>query len=156
MRCALPKPINAQVFPGFICDNYIDGKIVAVESYPGSIPTFTWIAHSGHIYTYLPPHAFSNRNVRDCVDFECPDTNISVCRLKIEGGGHAKINCNILKWKVYVASIDWIDANYLAHIVLDENNHVRIIKNSKFQIGGEQLNLPEWKKFRSEWTLHSI
>jgi hypothetical protein len=135
-----------------------DGYVIALEFYPESVPTFTFISKSGHIFAYLPPHAFgfgAERELTDLVDVECPQSKPSICDLKIQEEGFGKVNERLLAWKTYICSIDWAEENILIHCVQLYDGVFAFLRNSRFQIGGTNWNPPKWKKLRKEWKLNS-
>lgn len=133
----------------------VSGKIVAIESYKDNVLTFSWLSNSGHLFCYLPAIAFSktSQNLSDFVDFNCPDTKFSICDMGFEGSGCGIVSGKEILWKRYLCTIDWYDANYLAHLVLNYDSDLILIRNSKFQIGGNKFSPPNWKKARSSWSL---
>jgi hypothetical protein len=155
-RQVIPSTVVATVRGRFLGTAFDErGKLIAVESYRGSVPTFTWRSDSGHLFFYLPPHAFGPMELRDTVDVTCPSPCIAINDLRIQGGGFATIgrSTDQFSWKRYVCSIDWQDDNQLVHVVIDDGGFPRIVRNTRFQIGGNALNLPNWKKGREEWTV---
>lgn len=155
-RVLLPKPLTFYVRKEILgTEEDVKGQVIAIESYSGSIPTFTWLSDSGHLYFYLPSTAFGlNRSLTEVVDFICPDDTIVVSDLKIDNFGYGLVGDLEIKWKKYIATIDWPLSNACCHIVLDYNNSLVILRNPRFQIGGERLNRPKWKKLRSVWNLN--
>lgn len=132
----------------------VPGRIIAVESYKGSVPTFTWMSESGHIFCYLPPHAFcSGFKVTDLVDFNCPSDDIDVHVLNISGPGWGKVKDEVVNWKRYLLTCDWLNGNYLAHLVVGFGGELTWLRNSKFQVGGDSFSAPEWKKSREDWKI---
>lgn len=131
------------------------GKVIAVEFYPKDIPTFIFRSNSGHLFSYLPPQAFSSyaRHQDELVDIECPESVPYVFNLEIEGDGFGRIGERIETWQSYVCSADWVDENILVHCVLLYDGSFAFIRNSRFQIGGSNWNPPNWKKLRKEWKL---
>lgn len=133
------------------------GWILAVEFYAGSVPTFTFQSGSGHIFAYLPPNAFSfsccKPTIPSVVDIECPQKAPSVSELPITEGGWGKIGNEVVCWERYVCSADWEDENLLLHCVILDDGSFAFIRNSRFQVGGNSWNPPQWKKQREEWHL---
>ena len=165
--------INAPVLGSFLGSKkpFEYGGIVAVEAYPGSVPTFTWQSTSGHIYAYLPPHAFGSNPaspplLRDRVDIECPDEVPSWCQLGLSNRtGHGKIgidrhNTKLVSWGQYLVTLDWAQANVMVHIVTgydpQDYDYPMVIRTSRFQVGGTEWNPPDWKKSRVNWKLPKI
>lgn len=138
------------------CSEDVLGQVFAVEFYPQSVPTFTFLARSGHVYAYLPPHAFSfaaPRDLAELVDVECPASPPSVYTFDISGGGFGRVGETVVCWQRYLCSIDWAKENILIHCVLLFDGSFAFLRNSRFQIGGESWNPPDWRKLRHDWRL---
>lgn len=133
----------------------VSGRLVAVESYAGCVPTFTWMSESGHVFCFLPPHAFGppGTTLASCVDQECPPGAIDVSDLGLEGPGHARLGDAVVPWKRYVATVDWYEQNRLCHVVQASSGQLCFVRNPRFQVGGEKYDPPSWKKMREVWTL---
>lgn len=135
----------------------VGGELVAVEFYAGSVPTFTFLADTGHLYAYLPPHAFghsSRQDLAELVDVECPAESPSVFVLpSVDAGGVGRVGKAVVPWERYVCSVDWAEANVLVHLVMLYDGAPAFMRNSRFQIGGRTWEPPAWKKTRHEWKL---
>lgn len=156
MRCVMPRVIRATVRPEFLgVDAPVTGRLVALESYEGCVPTFSWLADSGHLYMFLPPHAFSppGTMLEECVDMECVSGPIDVVDLRIEGPGFARIGAKTIVWKEYLGTVDWHEENHSLHLLRTPSGAIVMARNPRFQVGGEKLDLPKWKKTRKTWTL---
>lgn len=156
MRCLLPKRVRATVRPEFLgTDVPVTGHLIALESYAGCVPTFTWMADSGHLYLFLPPHAFGpeGTTLEQCVDQECPPGPIDVADLALQGPGFARIGLREVPWNDYIATVDWYDENHSLHLLRACSGAIVMARNPRFQVGGEKLDLPKWKKMRETWTL---
>lgn len=153
----VPPILVAKEFIGADVDIWV--QIIAIEVYPNSIPTFTVLSKSGHIFAYIPPQALIchdnwQLNRADYyVDIECPNSPCSVSQLNIIGGGWGRIGTRIISWARYLCSVDWPEENILLHWVLLTDGSFAVIRNSRFQIGGIDWNPPTWKKMREEWHL---
>ncbi len=136
-------------------DGLTPGRIVSIDSYPNQIPTFTWISDSGHVFCNLPPSAFAEPGLglENFCDFHCPSLDFEIKELPIEGPGWGVVGEKTIRWKSYWMTVDWTDDNWLAHLVVDFDDRLVWIRNSKFQVGGEKLNLPDWDKQRESWKL---
>lgn len=134
----------------------VEGELVAAEFYPRSVPTFTFYADTGHLYAYLPPHAFGHSSHQDLaalVDVECPEETPSVFVLPVDGGGCGRVANRFYPWEKYLFSVDWADANILIHCVMLYDGSLAFMRNSRFQVGGDKWSPPDWKKTRHEWRL---
>jgi len=156
MRVRLPRPLEITVKGKFLgIDVATLGRIIAIESYEGNVPTFTWISKTGHIFNFLPPHAFGPNETAlvNHIDIECPAGPIDVSNLGFEEGGFGKIGINPIAWKRYIASIDWPESNELLHIVMTKDKDILLIRNARFQVGGSRYDPPSWKKAPTLWKL---
>lgn len=129
----------------------VPGRILAVESYAGSVPTFTWASDRGHVFAYLPPWAFQVEDDRPAplVDFVCPGGSIAAHDFGFEGGGWGRIGETALAWKRYLLTVDWVDQNKMAHLCLTLAGNLAWFRNSRFQVGGYQWDPPKgWQKAR--------
>lgn len=159
IRVNLPQPVKATVRGDFLgVKEAVNGRLLAVESYAGFSPTFTWMSDTGHLFTFLPPHAFGVEmsDLRSCIDMVCPSGSIDVSDLALEGPGHGKIGDKIVGWKRYIATIDWHEQNSLCHLVQDAGGRFLFIRNARFQVGGSAYDPPSWKKLRQIWTLDDL
>mgnify|MGYP000134243378 CR=1 FL=1 len=131
------------------------GNIISIESYPNQVPTFSWMSASGHIFFNLPSIAFVEGNpaLNLFCDFHCPSSDMELSHLPIEGPGWGVVNGHIFKWKRYITTADWVNDNWVAHLVITYDNCLIWIRNSKFQVGGSELNLPDWDKQREDWRI---
>lgn len=155
MRCNLPSPLSMSVQGEFLgVTDPVSGKIIAIESYEGLSPTFTWMSDKGHVFCFLPPHAFSfGASLKECVDLRCPAGPISVSCLAIDEGGHGCVGEKNVSWKRYVASVDWYESNELLHLVIGYDGRLMFIRNARFQVGGDKYSPPAWKKSRATWVI---
>jgi len=158
MRVALPRPVPAACWGEFLGLNEEEttpGRLLAVESYEGMSPTFTWMADTGHIFNFLPPHAFGQRfsSLDSCVDMACAPGAIDVSDLGLEGPGWARVGHRETNWKKYHATVDWYEDNRLCHLVSTHSGEFLFVRNPRFQVGGDKLDLPAWKKLRQTWDL---
>jgi hypothetical protein len=130
------------------------GTIVAIESYAGSIPTFTWQSATGHLFASLPPLAFSleDEGPGGWADFVCPPGPIVAHDFGFEGDGYGKMGDFSFRWKRYLLSVDWTEGNLLAHLCLSFGGHLTWFRNSRFQVGGARFDPPtHWRKQRETW-----
>lgn len=157
LRCNLPHSVPAEIKGGILgIGGLVKGRLIAVESYVGCSPTFTWIADSGHIFCFVPPHAFSTEvgtPLEHCVDMDCPPGPIDVSDLGLEGPGHAKVGERIFVWKKYIATVDWYEQNKVCHLVQTAAGVLVFVRNPRFQVGGEKYDPPTWKKLRETWSV---
>jgi hypothetical protein len=132
----------------------VAGTILAVESYAGSVPTFTWQSTGGHVFAYLPPHALASARERPLVDFVCPAGGIVAHDFGWEGGGWGTIGSIIVAFSRVLLSVDWPEGNQLAHLCLLDRGELAWLRNSRFQIGGDAFTPPNhWRKARTHWGL---
>lgn len=143
-------------------DPFPKGRLIAIESYAGSVPTFTWQADSGHIYSYLPPQAVyawknngPDRGEKAFVpDFACPKGPIVGSDLGFEGPGCGLIGNDVVAWKRYLVTVDWPDGNVLAHLCLGPGGAPVWYRNARFQVGNPAaFDPPHWQKSRATWSL---
>ena len=156
MRCCLPAPVRATCRGELLgIEGPTEGALLAIESYQGQSPTFTWAADSGHLFHFLPPHAFGpvGTELRQCVDMPCAQGAIDVSFLGLEGPGWANVGGRIVGWKHYLATVDWYEDNKLCHLVRATTGELMFVRNPRFQVGGAKLDLPPWKKLRQTWPL---
>ena len=156
MRCNLPRRVPATVRPEFLgTSEPVTGELVAIESYEGCVPTLTWMAHSGHLFLFLPPHAFGpeGTTLEQCVDQHATCGAISVADLHLSGPGFARVGTQVTAWKEYIATVDWYEENQSLHLLRTREGVLIFVRNPRFQVGGERLELPAWKKSREVWTL---
>ncbi len=132
----------------------VPGSIVSVESYKGSPPTFTWLSSSGHLFAYLPSSAFGPEDdLGTLVDFHCPDNDIDATNMALQGPGWGLVGDKPVNWKTYLLTVDWPNANQLAHLVLGFKGELIWLRNSRFQVGGTSFSPPTWKKARRTWQV---
>lgn len=165
LRFTLKTKIPVTVRKRFLGANEdVAADVIALEFYPKSIPTFT-VQADGHVFAYLPPHAFykivdctihNEREIVDLVDVECADSDPSVSVLNITGPGWGRVEKMTLRWERYICSIDWADDNVLIHCVMLYDGCFAFLRNSRFQVGGEEWSPPQWGKQRDEWHLPNI
>jgi 8-oxo-dGTP pyrophosphatase MutT (NUDIX family) len=157
LRHILDPPKRVNLMGRFVGVTYdVGGELVAVEFYPGSVPTFTFFSDTGHLYAYLPPHAFghsSRQDLAELVDVECPASDPSVFTLPVDVGGFGRVGKTVLPWEKYVCSVDWAAENILVHCVTLYDGALAFMRNSRFQIGGRKWEPPDWKKTRHDWRL---
>lgn len=155
MRKNIEKSVSLTVRGEFLGSSTdVKGTLLAIESYEGSTPTFTWKSNDGHVFCYLPPHAFGLDDITlaASVDLNCPAGPIDVSYMRICDGGFAKVGDVTLRWNEYIATVDWYESNTLIHIV-KSGDKILCVRNSRFQVGGFKLALPEWKKCRKTWSV---
>lgn len=156
IRATLPQPVPATCRGEFLgVEGPTSGRLLAVESYAGFAPTFTWMSDSGHLFHFLPPHAFgpAESTLHRCADMACAPGAIDVSHLGIEGPGWARVGDREVAWKHYLATIDWYEDNRLCQLVRTAEGELLFVRNPRFQVGGDRLDLPKWKKLRQTWTL---
>lgn len=135
----------------------VPGEIVAIESYAGSIPTFSWRSDAGHLFTYLPACAFSR--YAWTADFACPPGPIVGLDWGFDDGGCGVVGvpgtpgATPVVFKRVLLSVDWPEDNMLAHLVLDKVGALQWIRNSRIRVGVDatELEAPRWKKNRGVW-----
>lgn len=162
LRFTLKTKIPVTVRKRFLGANEdVVADVIALEFYPKSVPTFT-VQADGHLFAYLPPHSFykiadctiaNEHDLTDLADVECPDSVPSVSILDIADPGWGRVDKVTVRWERYVCSIDWADENILIHCVMLYDGSFAFLRNSRFQVGGEEWNPPDWQKQRDEWHL---
>lgn len=155
LNCEFPVVVHKE-FLG--AEENAVAEVVALEFYPGSVPTFTVRSESGHLFAYLPPTAFHfpsscKRHLEEFLDIECPASEPSVSVLPVSEGGWGRIGGQVVEWEKYICSMDWEDENLLLHCVILDDGSFGFLRNSRFQIGGSYWHPPAWKKLREEWHL---
>jgi hypothetical protein len=175
----IPVAWPAKVHPLFVTGKtehglLLDGTIVAIECYRGSVITFTWMEARGHVYAYLPPHAFSleprpfgvapppfEAAVR-VTDFVCQDDPPAFVRFdafdqrSVYGFGAIQDGPSRAwtAWNRYLGSLDFVASNELVHLTVGSRGAIFVFRNHRFQVGGQSWQPPtDWVKSRANWTI---
>jgi hypothetical protein len=177
----IPVAWPAKVHPLFVTGKIeeeesplLDGTIVAIECYRGSVVTFTWMATGGHVYAYLPPHAFSLEPrsfggfppvfaaVTRVTDFVCQGDAPSFVRFDAfdqqSSYGFGAIQDGpvvaSVAWLRYLGSLDFAASNELVHLTVGPRGAIFVFRNHRFQVGGQSWQPPlDWVKSRADWTI---
>lgn len=170
IHSALPSPLQVWAREKFFHDgnpektDFVQGRIVAVETYPGHAPTFSFLSKEGHLYCYLPVTAFLLSPEEPLDDLplavacyaNCPEGRVVVSALPLP------VACQVFlpsrgSWESgeYVFSLDWWDDNLLLHLVyLSSCGMFALQPNHKIVFGSRNARqFPDWKKCHSEWRV---
>jgi len=136
------------------------GTAFAVSSYPGDALTMQVLLEDGSLFSYLPLHALSHRQVReprlelsDLVYRNCPGAHIAVSvHPYLEGA----LSCYFRKRDVwlggsYVCTIDWPADNEQFHLCALENGQYAALPNHKVKFKNGPRSFADYRKLHATW-----
>jgi hypothetical protein len=143
------------------------GRIIAVSSYVGHVPTFQILLDTGHLFSYVPPHMLcvhdpKNHDIdfdlNDCVFHNCPPGNIVVNVFKHLQRYPVQLFTADRKpldsLADYLFSVDWIDANDVLHCVsMRDSGQIKLYPQHKIDWSGSNKPLPPYIRVREEYRI---
>lgn len=143
----------------------IKGRVFAVSSYAGHVPTFQVMLDTGHLFSYVPPHAIStvewdgnydDRLIDDYVFHNCRPGAIAVNRFDHLRRYQVRVfdkNRKPSAMAEYLFSIDWIEANDVLHCLSTVKGDVIFVPQHKIDWSGDGETLPPYVRLREEFKV---
>jgi|SRR6185436_15450980 len=144
-------------------DSYVACTIIAVSSYPGSVPTFQVVVEGESLFSYIPPHLIiskKNKNdnplysLSDLVYHNCPAAEFSVNILDFLIDKKLQVFLRSQKtWLEgnYQFTMDWYLGNDLLHCVTLNNGQFAFIPQHKLSLGKQEFKA--YQKLRQDWKV---
>lgn len=161
------SPISVRVAEEFLYDQdparrgrRVPGRIFAVSSYRGHLPTFQLLLEGGAVFSYLPAHALWHRDpagepvepsalvYHPCPEYECSVHEFAALRGPVDaffpGAG---------RWVggSYLFTLEWHTANDVLHALALDTGQIALLPQHKIRFGGGRAALPAYKKLRAAW-----
>lgn len=165
----IPVSINVLVKKEYLLnledghEQYVEGKIVYINSYTDHQPTFDVHLNDGSVYCYLPVNALSTQEINTCKEdildclVVCPSEYFICFSHEELETKHCQVFDEYRKWHGFgklLLTLEWPKDNILVHLIELESGQFCFVQNTKILFTDKRLKqptLPDWKKLRKEW-----
>lgn len=142
--------------------SYVPGRIFAVSSYRGHLPTFQVLLEGGSVFSYLPAHALvapgtmpsTHLDPEDLTYHPCPAGDICVNlyrALQVPVVAFLRRRDLWVPGK-YILTVDWHEGNDLLHLIVLDSGHLALLPQHKIKFGASNQVLEPFRKLRAEWA----